>query len=146
ASRRSRKTMLAHPEEHVFLDARRHGIVLARPLSRAFVLALLGSAAFLGGWPISAAGALLLVAAAFVATAAVWRWDRTHVVLTGERLFVLHGVVRRQAAAVPLTKVGSVEIEQRLLGRMLGYGTVVAGELEIRCVAKPRELGGLVQR
>src|SRR5258708_1404397 len=58
------KPMLAYPEEHVFLDARRHGVVLMRPLMRALVLALLGAAAFLGGWPISVAGAVLLVVAA----------------------------------------------------------------------------------
>jgi uncharacterized membrane protein YdbT with pleckstrin-like domain len=138
--------MLAEAEEHVFLDARRHGIVLVRPLLRALVLAAAGWAAFLGGWPISIAGGPLLVLAAVVATAAVWRWDRTHVVLTTERLFVVHGVVRKRAAAVRLAKVGTIEIEQSLAGRILGYGTVVAGELEIRCVAEPRELCGLVQR
>ena len=138
--------MLAEAEEHVYLDVRRHGVVLVRPLLRALVLALLGAAAFLGGWPVSVAGATLLVVAAVVATAAVWRWDRTHVVLTTERLFVLHGVVRRHAAAVRLAKVGTVEIEQSLPGRIFGYGTVVAGDLEIRCVGRPGELCGLVQR
>jgi uncharacterized membrane protein YdbT with pleckstrin-like domain len=59
---------------------------------------------------------------------------------------VLHGVVRKRAAAVRLARVGTVEIEQSVLGRLLGYGTIVAGDLEIRCVAKPSELGGLVQR
>jgi hypothetical protein len=83
--------MLAHPEEHVFLDARRHGVVLVPPLLRALMLAVLGSAAFLGGWPVSVAGAALLVVAAVSATAAVWRWDRTHVVLTEEKLFVMYG-------------------------------------------------------
>jgi uncharacterized membrane protein YdbT with pleckstrin-like domain len=138
--------MVAEPEEHVFLDSRRHGVVLVRPLFRALVLALLGASAFLGGWPVSVAGALLLVIAAVVATAAVWRWDRTHVVVTTEKLSVLHGVVRRRAAAVQLGRVGTVEIEQSVLGRLLGYGTIVAGDLEIRCVAKPGELGGLVER
>jgi uncharacterized membrane protein YdbT with pleckstrin-like domain len=138
--------MLASAEEQVFLDARRHGVVLVRPLLRAFVLAAGGWGAFVGGWPISIAGAPLLVVAAGVATAAVWKWDRTHVVLTAETLFVVHGVVRKRAAAVRLSKVGTVEIEQSLLGRILGYGTIVAGELEIRCVAAPRELCALVQR
>jgi uncharacterized membrane protein YdbT with pleckstrin-like domain len=138
--------MLAESEEHVFLDTRRHGVVLVRPLLRALVLALLGAASFLGGWPVSVAGAILLVIAAVVATAAVWRWDRTHVVVTTEKLSVLHGVVRKRAAAVRLARVGTVEIEQSLLGRLLGYGTIVAGDLEIRCVAKPGELCGLVQR
>ena len=138
--------MLAEPDDHVFLDARRHGVVLVRPLLRALVLALLGAAAFLGGWPVSVAGAMLLVIAAVVATAAVWKWDRTHVVVTADKLFVMHGVVHKRAAAVRLERVGTVEIEQSLLGRVLGYGTIVAGDLEIRCVAKPRELYGLVQR
>lgn len=138
--------MLAESDEHVYLDVRRHGVVLVRPLLRALVLAVLGVAAFLGGWPVSVAGATLLVVAAVLATAAVWRWDRTQVVLTTEKLVVSHGVVRRRAAAVHLSKVGTVEIEQSLPGRILGYGTVYAGDLEIRCVGRPGELCGLVQR
>jgi len=134
------------PDDHVYLDARRHGVVLVRPLLRALVLALLGATAFLGGWPVSVAGATLLVIAAVLATVAVWKWDRTHVVVTADKLFVMHGVVHKRAAAVRLARVGTVEIEQSLLGRVLGYGTIVAGDLEIRCVAKPRELCGLVQR
>jgi uncharacterized membrane protein YdbT with pleckstrin-like domain len=138
--------MLAHPEEHVYLDARRHGIVLVRPLSRALALAVLGAVGFLVGWPLSLAGAALLAVAAGLALVAVWRWDRTHVVLTGEKLFVVHGVVRRRAAAVRLAKVSTVELEQSLLGRLLGYGTVVAGDLEIACVPRPREVCGLVEQ
>src|SRR5579862_4948251 len=53
-------------DERVYLDARRHGVVLVRPLGRALVVALLGAAAFLGGWPVSAAGG------AFLCIAAVW--------------------------------------------------------------------------
>ena len=68
---------------------------------------------------------------------AVWKWDRTHVVLTTEKLFIVHGVLRRQAAAVHLARVGSVEVDQSLLGRLLGYGTIVAGELEIPGVIRP---------
>ena len=138
--------MLAQPEEHVYLDARRHGIVLVRPLARALALAALGIVGFEIGWPLSLAGASLLVVAAVLATVAVWRWDRTHVVVTTEKLFVVHGVVRRHAAAVRLAKVSTVELEQSLLGRLLGYGTVVAGDLEIACVPRPREVCGLVQK
>jgi uncharacterized membrane protein YdbT with pleckstrin-like domain len=137
--------MLEH-EEQICLDARRHGIVLLRPLSRAVVFAGLGAVGFAVGWPASLAGAVLLVAAAGVATLAVWRWDRTHVVVTTEKVFVVHGVIRQRAAAVHLARVGSVEFEQSLPGRLLGYGTVVFGELEIAGVSQPRELCGLVQR
>jgi membrane protein YdbS with pleckstrin-like domain len=133
-------------EERICLDTRRHGVVLVRPFLRALFFALCGLGAFLGGWPLSAFGAFLLGLAALIATAAVWRWDRTHVVLTTEKLFVSHGVVRRRAASVQLSRVGAVEIEQSLPGRLFGYGTLVAGDLEIKCVARPRQLYGLVEK
>ena len=133
-------------EEHVYVDARRHGVVLVRPLGRALVIAVLGGAAFLGGWPVSLAGAAFLAIAAGGAVFAVWRWDHTRVVLTGEKLFVVHGTVRRRAAAVRLAKIQTVEVEQSLLGRLLGYGTIVAGDLEITCVASPGEMQGLLSR
>ena len=133
-------------DEHVYVDARRHGVVLVRPLGRALVLSMLGGLAFLGGWPVSAAGAAILVIAAAAAVAAVWRWDHTRVVLTGDKLFVVHGTLRRRAAAVRLEKVQTVEVEQSFLGRLLGYGTIVAGDLEITCVAEPRTVHGLLDR
>ena len=126
-------------DEQIQVDARRHAVVLARPFLRATFLMVCGGAAVLGGWPISAVGAVLLALGALTATAAVWRWDRTHVVLTTEKLFVVHGVLRRRAAAVQLAKVGPVEVDQTLVGRLLGYGTIVAGDLEISAVPKPRQ-------
>src|SRR5207248_8456862 len=113
--------MLAE-SEHVYLDERPHGVVLVRPLSRALALAALGGTGLVLGWPVSLAGLVLLVVAATIALVAVWRWDRTHVVVTTEKLFVVHGVLRKQAAAVRLAKVSTVEIEQSLAGRLLGYG------------------------
>lgn len=133
-------------DDHVYIDARRHGIVLIRPLGRALLLSLLGAVAFLGGWPVSVAGAALLCIAAIGAVASVWRWDRTRVVLTDERLFVVYGTLRRRAAAVRLERVQTVEIEQSALGRLLGYGTVVAGDLEISCVPRPADVQGFLSK
>jgi uncharacterized membrane protein YdbT with pleckstrin-like domain len=138
--------VLKTKDERVCLDARRHGVVLVRPLLRALIVAVLGAIGMAGGWPISAAGAALLAAAAVMAVIAVWRWERTHIVLTTEKLFVVHGILHRRAAAVRLSRLGAVEIEQSLPGRLLGYGTIVAGELEIPCVSGPREVYGLVER
>lgn len=138
--------MLTESDEHVYLDERRHGVILVRPLTRALALAVLGATGLAIGWPVSLAGLVLLIVAAIVALVAVWRWDRTRVVVTTEKLFIVHGVLRKQAAAVRLAKVGTVELDQSLVGRMLGYGTIVAGDLEIACVPHPRELCGLVQR
>jgi membrane protein YdbS with pleckstrin-like domain len=138
--------VFTHPEERIVVDARRHGIVLIRPLARAGAVAVAGAGAMLAGWPFSAGGVVLLIVAALVATSAVWRWDRTHVVLTSEKLFVVHGVVRRRAAAVRLERIGTLELEQSLIGRLFGYGTLFAGELEIPYVPEARRVAGLVER
>ena len=136
--------MLATPEERIRLDERRHAVVLAGPFARALALSGLGLVALWLGWPVSPAGAVLLALGALLAVRAVWRWERTHVVVTSEKLFVVHGTLRRRAAAVRLGRVGAVEVDQTLLGRLLGYGTVTAGELEISYVARPRELTRLL--
>jgi membrane protein YdbS with pleckstrin-like domain len=138
--------MLTEADEYVYLDERRHGVILVRPLTRALALAVLGATGLALGWPVSLAGLVLLIVGAMVALVAVWRWDRTRVVVTTDKLFIVHGVLRKQAAAVRLAKVGTVELDQSLVGRLFGYGTIVAGDLEIACVPHPRELCGLVQR
>jgi uncharacterized membrane protein YdbT with pleckstrin-like domain len=126
------------------VEAHRHGIALARPLSRALALALVGAACFLAPWTaVAAIGAVLLALAAVIAVVGVARWDRTHLVVTGSTLVVEHGFLRRNSASISLN--GTVfEVERPLLGRILGYGTVVAGELEIDCV--PRRLTRLLQQ
>ena len=126
------------------LEAHRHGIALAWPLFRAFALALAGAACLFARWtPVNAAGAALLALAALLASLAVARWERTHLVVTGNALVVEHGFLRRTSASISLN--GTVfEVERPLLGRILGYGTVVAGELEIDCV--PRRLTRLLQQ
>ena len=107
---------------------------------------MLGVTGFVLGWPASLPGGLLLATAASYALAAVWRWDRTHVVVTTEKLFVSHGIVRRRAAAVQLARITTVELDQSLLGRLLGYGTLVAGDLEVEYVPRAREVSRVVER
>jgi uncharacterized membrane protein YdbT with pleckstrin-like domain len=132
------------PGEHVRLEARPHGAALARPLAPAGLLALAGGVLVVFGsplaWVLGVIGALLVIAAAVVALVAVWRWDRTELVLTSEKLLVAYGVTQRRAAAVRLERIGAVEVEQGLLGRLLGYGTVIAGNLEIPYVPRPSEI------
>jgi uncharacterized membrane protein YdbT with pleckstrin-like domain len=119
------------------LQLHRHGIVLARPLLRSLLLAAAGAACFLAPWHLVAvAGLALLAVAAVLAVVAVARWDRTHLVLTGDGLSVVHGVIRRGTASVTFEPGKVVAVERSLLGRILGYGTIVAGDLEIEAVPK----------
>ena len=138
--------MLAQSDERVYLDERCHGVMLVRPLSRALALAVLGTTGFAVGWPASLAGLALLVVAAGLAIAAVWRWDRTRVVVTTEKLFVVHGILGRRGASVRLRGVDAIELEQSLPGRLLGYGTLVVGALEVAYVPQPRRVYHLLER
>jgi uncharacterized membrane protein YdbT with pleckstrin-like domain len=138
--------MVSSGWERVCLDERRHAVVLAGPFVRALGLAAVGIGLMAIGWPVSIAGVALQTVGAVVALRAVWIWEQTRVVLTTEKLFVIHGTLRRRAAAVRLSRIGPVEIEQSLLGRLLGYGTIVAGDLEIEYVPEPRRVYGLVER
>jgi membrane protein YdbS with pleckstrin-like domain len=141
-----RKRMVTSGWERICLDERRHAVVLLAPFARAFGLVALGLGLMAIGWPASIAGVALQAAGAAIAVRAVWTWEQTRVVLTTDKLFVVHGTLRKRAAAVRLARIGAVEIEQGLLGRLLGYGTIVAGELEITYVPEPRRVYGLVER
>jgi membrane protein YdbS with pleckstrin-like domain len=132
------------PGETVRFQARPHTAALVRPLSRSVLLAL-GGGILVGLSPpwIGVVGAVLLGIGALLALRAVLRWDRTSLVVTTEKLLVVHGVAQRRAAAVRFARIGAVEVEQGLVGRLLGYGTVIAGELEIPYVPDPRRVGRL---
>jgi uncharacterized membrane protein YdbT with pleckstrin-like domain len=139
----------AEPEaaEAALLDARPHGIALVQPLLRP--LALVGAGAvliFVGQefWIAGIAGAAVLILAALLAFRAVLRWDRTRLLLTSEKLTVVYGVARRRSASVALASAPALEFEQGILGRMLGYGTLVAGDFEVPYVPDARRVRKLV--
>jgi uncharacterized membrane protein YdbT with pleckstrin-like domain len=132
------------PGETVRYQARPHTAALFRPLARSVLLALAGGV-LVGLSPpaLGVVGAIMLGVGALLALRAVLRWDRTSLVVTTDKLLVVYGVAQRRAAAVRLDRVGPVEVEQGLLGRMLGYGTVIAGDLEVPYVPDPRRVGRL---
>ena len=132
--------------DRVCLDERPHAVVLAWPFAQASAAGALGAALALAGWPMSVPGAVVLAVAAAVALRAAWRWERTRVLVTTESLVVVHGTLRRRSAEVRLSRIGPVELEQTLLGRLLGYGTVVVGDLEIPYVTQPQRVAGLLDR
>jgi len=75
-----------------------------RPFVKAFAFGGLGAVLLVGGTVALALGAVALVVAATVAFRAVWRWERTHVVVTTEKLAIVRRTTRQRAAAVPLQR------------------------------------------
>jgi hypothetical protein len=132
--------------EEICLEARRHGIVLARPLLWAIVLGGLGGVLTTLPSPIDLVGASVVALAVLIALRAVWKWERTRVVVTTEKVFVVDGTLRRKARAVRLRAVEAVELEQSFAGQLLGYGTVVIGPLALEKIPRPKRLYHLVER
>jgi uncharacterized membrane protein YdbT with pleckstrin-like domain len=134
-------------DEEVYLDARLHGAVLARPIFRSALLVVLGIAALIVPFtPAVVIGAVLIAGGAFFTLRAVWQWERTHLVVTTDKVYLLHGTVHRRAKAVHLKKIEAVEIDQSLVGQLFGYGTVFVGPLTVRHIAHPSDLCDLVER
>ncbi len=134
------------PGERVCFDARRHGVVLVRPLLRAVLFAAAGTFFLSLPWPVPVVGAVLTGVGALLALVAVVRWDRTRLVVTSEKVFLVHGLTRRRASAVMLRSLRIVSLEQTVPGRVLGYGTLQAGPLEIAYVPRARQVRDLVER
>jgi uncharacterized membrane protein YdbT with pleckstrin-like domain len=139
--------MLSEPDERVCLIARHHGIVLARPLLRSLGLAAIGVFFLTLPWPATAAiGAVIVAVAAAFTFRAVWQWERTRLVVTTEKVYVVNGTLRRRAKAVRLGAVEAVEVEQSLLGQLLDYGTVIVGPLAFGHISEPRQVCRTVER
>jgi uncharacterized membrane protein YdbT with pleckstrin-like domain len=132
--------------ERVCLDARRHGIVLARPLAQAVGLAILGGILLTQFWALALLGAVAIAVGALTSLRAVWRWEWTRFVITTERVYLAQGSLHRRAKAVRLRAIDAIELEQSTAGRLLGYGTVMVGPLEIEHVPEPKEVTELVER
>jgi Bacterial PH domain len=141
-----RRRVLEDADEEICLEARRHGIVLARPLVWAVVFAGLGGVGLTLPSPVSVVGAGVVLFGAVIALRAVWRWDRTRVVVTKEKVFLLTGTWRRRAQSVRIRAVEAVELEQSLTGQLLGYGTVVVGPLSLDRVPRPKRLYRLLEQ
>jgi hypothetical protein len=137
-------------EEHredVRLDARPHGVALVQPLLRPLGAAGAGLVLLAVGqeyWLAGVIGAGLLALAALLAFRAVLRWDRTRLLLTSEKLTVVYGVARRRSASVALANAPALEFDQGIIGRLFGYGTLVAGDFEVPYVPDARRIRKLV--
>ena len=121
--------------------------MLARPIFRSALLVVLGVGALLVPFaPAAGAGAVLIAGGAFFTLRAVWQWERTHLVVTTEKVYFLNGTLHRTTKAVRLKTIEAVEIDQSLLGQLFGYGTVFVGPLKVRHIAHPSDVCDLVER
>jgi len=135
--------------EVVRFVARKHWIVLAAPVVQlvvALILILFGykigdlSAWF--SWLINKLGLILLAIGALQFLAAWLTRATTELAVTNRKVVGKWGLIARRTIEQRLEKIDSIEVEQSILGRILGYGTVeVRGSgvtmTPLRLIAEP---------
>jgi len=112
------------PDERSVIAVRMHPAALAGPL----VLACGGlvaarKLASRSPRPDIVRGAYLLVPLYFLGRLAAW--PVTYLAVTDGRMVLIGGLLRRTAAATPLNQVTGLTLQRTVLGRLLGYGTLI---------------------
>jgi uncharacterized membrane protein YdbT with pleckstrin-like domain len=124
------------PQERVIYRTRLHWIVIFWPIVVSIVFGISGLVLLVrattgssdnGGrpTPLLAAGAVLVLIALVSLIAALLKRNATEMAVTDRRVIVKIGVAARRTFEILLSKVESIGVEETVLGRMLGYGTVV---------------------
>lgn len=117
--------------EKVTYRAGFHWKVFALPVLSAAALAVLGVIAVIWGWAsefsriFSIVGGVLILIAVF-AMIKVWiRASSAEFAVTNKRVILKTGFIQKDSAEIFLAKIESVGVDQTILGRLLGYGSVI---------------------
>jgi uncharacterized membrane protein YdbT with pleckstrin-like domain len=122
--------------EKVVYTTRLHWIVLLRPIVLSLLFGVPGvallvrsaadhSAQTASTTPMMAGGVILMVVAAICIVTGILKRNATEMAVTDKRLVVKVGVAGRRTLELLLQKVESIAVEESLMGRVLGYGTVI---------------------
>jgi uncharacterized membrane protein YdbT with pleckstrin-like domain len=127
-----RKVLL--PGEQVVYETGLHWLVYGRAVLLAVVaIAIAIVAAVLGGDPSTMVPPVLVLGLAalvgllslFLFLTAFIRRASTELAVTDQRVLFKQGVFSRHTIEMNRAKVESVDVDQSMLGRLMGYGTVV---------------------
>jgi uncharacterized membrane protein YdbT with pleckstrin-like domain len=105
------------------------------PLVGGIVLSFFGFAFFAGGWLATrhggsyqgamVVGGIGLLAAVILIGGGIIRRVSTEVAISDRRVLIKKGLFSERSVEVLLPKVESIGINQSVMGRMLGYGSVI---------------------
>ncbi|SOD73161.1 membrane protein YdbS with pleckstrin-like domain [Jatrophihabitans sp. GAS493] len=116
------------PTEGIVFEVRRHWVSLAE--SGVLYLAfLIGGFLALGFF--EDVEILRLMSASFLILSTAWYawivfdWHIERLVVTKKRVILISGILTRNVAIMPLTKVTDLTYQQSLLGRLFDYGTFI---------------------
>ena len=117
--------------EKVTYRARLHWKVFFLPVLTAVALAASGVISIVWGYPSQAlsvfnivGGVLILIAA--VVAIKVWIMSSSaEFAVTNKRVIIKTGFIQKDAAEIFLAKIESVGVDQTVLGRLLGFGSII---------------------
>jgi len=115
------------PDEQVVAIGRMHWIVYLRGLILAIVGLILILAPVGPGLSLatSIVGAIVMLFGLWSLAGAWIEQMTTEIAVTTRRVIQKRGLIRRQTGEMNMEKVESVIVDQSILGRLLGYGSIV---------------------
>lgn len=122
--------------ERIVYKTRLHWIVLVVPVILGLLFAAAGVILLVqasrgandsraGSQAMMAGGAMLLVIALVLFLRGVLRRNSTQMTVTNMRVVANVGIAARRSVEIFLSRVESIGVEESVMGRMLGYGTVI---------------------
>jgi uncharacterized membrane protein YdbT with pleckstrin-like domain len=115
------------PQEEQTVVIRRHPAMLLRYVLESFgalVLAGVLTAVVSNSTVVSVIWVVWLMVVSRLAFK-VFEWSDEFFAVTGVRVMLVHGIVTRRVDMMPLKKITDLTVDRSILGRMLGYGTIV---------------------
>ncbi len=110
------------PGENIVYRAKLHWIVFLWPIIWLVVALLLFSS---GGDTANGFGGLFILIAILTGIASFINYLTSEFGITTKRVIAKVGFIRRKSIEVLLTKVEGIQVNQGILGRILGYGSIV---------------------
>ncbi|MGH3377459.1 MAG: PH domain-containing protein, partial [Actinoallomurus sp.] len=115
------------PQEEQTVTIRRHPAMLLRYLLESFgalILAGVLTAVIANATAVTVVWVLWLMVVSRLAFK-VFEWSDEFFAVTKVRVMLVHGIVTRRVDMMPLSKVTDLTVNRSIMGRMLGYGTLV---------------------
>lgn len=116
--------------ENITYRGRLHWVVLVRAIGATLLIDLAAVAAIVLGLSrpqpaaFLASGIALLIVSGIVMGSAVLLRSAAEFVITNKRVIVKLGIIRKRTAEMFLHKVESIGVDQSIMGRLLGFGTI----------------------
>jgi len=106
--------------EKVLYSSKLHWVVFLWPIVW-FIVAIIF---FSGGGDAAAAGGLFVLIAIVTGIASFINYKTSEFGITNKRVIVKVGFIRRNSIEVLLNKVEGIQVNQGILGRILGFGSI----------------------